>query len=291
MRLKNVEDVYSLAPAQKGILFHMLYAPQSEIYFSQFICTIDQSLNVVAFRQAWQQMLARHAVLRTAFIWEGLDEPLQLVNRQSELPWEQLDWRGLPVAEQEARLTAFLAADRARGFDLTAAPLLRFFLIQTAEQTYSFIASSPHLLIDGWSRVLLLQEVSACYKALVRGQTPRLPRIRPYRDYIGWLQRQDLSRAEDYWRQTLKGFTVPTVLGKMHRPAQTREDEQQPLYTSRELSLSTELTAALQTFARQQQFTLNTLLQGAWAIVLSRYSGEHDIVFGVTVAGRPTSLP
>src|SRR5579872_729738 len=212
MRLKNVEDVYTLAPIQQGILFHMLYAPQSEVYFSQFICTIDQPLDVAAFRLAWKQVLVRHPALRAAFLWEGLDEPLQVVSGHVELPWEQLDWRGIPVAEQEVCLEAFLAADRARGFDITTAPLLRLYLIQTAEQTYTFISSSPHLLMDGWSRALELKEVSAYYEALLRGQTLRLPHVRPYRDYIGWLQHHDLAVAEDYWRRELKGFTTPTTL-------------------------------------------------------------------------------
>src|SRR5512146_1032980 len=138
MKLQNVEDIYVLGSMQQGILFHMLYEEQAHIYFSQFVCTIEQPLDIAIFRQAWQHMLMRHSALRTAFLWDGLDEPLQVVRRQVELPWEYLDWRGISEAEQEARLAAFLAADRARGFDLTVAPLWRLYLIQTAEQTYTF---------------------------------------------------------------------------------------------------------------------------------------------------------
>ncbi|HEU5374050.1 MAG TPA: condensation domain-containing protein, partial [Ktedonobacteraceae bacterium] len=291
MKLQNVEDIYVLGSMQQGILFHMLYEEQAHIYFSQFVCTIEQPLDIAIFRQAWQHMLTRHSTLRTAFLWDGLDEPLQVVRRQVELPWEYLDWRGIPEAEQKTRLTAFLADDRARGFDLTIAPLWRLYLIQTTEQTCTFISSSPHLLMDGWSRALLLQEVSTYYNACVRGQTPRLPRVRAYRDYIAWLQRQDLARAENYWRETLKGFTEPLTLGKAPATTEISGDEKTSHYARSEFRLSAELTAALQTFTRQQQVTLNTLLQGAWAILLSRYSNTQDIVFGVTVAGRPTSLP
>ncbi|MBA2288158.1 MAG: amino acid adenylation domain-containing protein [Ktedonobacteraceae bacterium] len=291
MRLKNVEDVYILGPMQQGILFHMLYESRANVYFSQFVCTIDQPFDVTAFRLAWQQMLARHSVLRTAFLWDGLDEPLQIVNRQVELPWEYMDWQNLPVAEQQARLEAFLASDRERGFDLAVAPLWRLYLIQMAEQTYTFISSSSHLLMDGWSRALLLQEVSASYQANLHGRSLRLPRARPYRDYIGWLQRQNLGKAEDYWRNVLRDFTTPTTLAGAYPHTTTKENGRESSYARSELRLSAEQTTALHTFTRQQQITLNTLLQGAWAMVLNRYSGERDIVFGVTIAGRPASLP
>src|SRR5579859_4493828 len=275
---------------QQGILFHMLYESQPDVYFSQFVCTIDQPLDAAIFRQAWQQMLVRHSILRTAFLWDGLEEPLQIVNQHVALPWEQWDWRDMSVAEQETRLATFLAADRARGFDLAVAPLLRLYLIQTAEDHYTFISSSPHLVMDGWSRALLLQEVSTCYSAYAHGEALRLPRVRPYRDYIGWLQRQDSIRAKDFWQEVLKGFMTPTMPGRVPIKNRSQENGQQPCYSRSELHLSASLTTALQTFTRQQQLTMNTLLQGAWALLLSRYSGEQDILFGVTVAGRPTSL-
>ncbi|HLZ61770.1 MAG TPA: condensation domain-containing protein, partial [Ktedonosporobacter sp.] len=290
MKLKNVEDVYILGPMQQGILFHMLYESQPDVYFSQFVCTIDQPLDAAIFRQAWQHMLVRHSILRTAFLWDGLEEPLQIVNQHVALPWEQWDWRDMSVAEQETRLATFLAADRARGFDLAVAPLLRLYLIQTAEDHYTFISSSPHLVMDGWSRALLLQEVSTCYSAYAHGEALRLPRVRPYRDYIGWLQRQDSIRAKDFWQEVLKGFMTPTMPGRVPIKNRSQENGQQPCYSRSELHLSASLTTALQTFTRQQQLTMNTLLQGAWALLLSRYSGEQDILFGVTVAGRPTSL-
>ncbi len=291
MKLQNVEDIYVLSSMQQGILFHILYEDQAQVYFSQFVCTIEQPLNRDTFFRAWRHMLTRHSVLRTAFLWDGLDEPLQVVSQQVELPCTYLDWREIPEMKQQTRLEAFLAADRARGFDLAVAPLWRLFLIQTANQTYTFISSSSHILMDGWSRALLLQEVSVYYNASLRGQTPHLPRAHVYRNYIGWLQRQDLTRAEDYWKAVLQGFATPLTLGKVPAVIKSVGNEQKPFYARAEFRLSTELTTALQTFTRQQQLTLNTLVQGAWAILLSHYTGTQDIVFGVTVAGRPASLP
>ena len=177
---------------QQGMLFHTLYAPDSEVYREQTSCSLKGNLNVSAFQQAWGQVVQRHPILRTAFYWEELSEPLQVV--QVELPWEQRDWRGLSSLEQHGWLEAFLEADRARGFDLGQAPVMRCALLREAEDTYRFVWSSHHLLLDGWSLSLLLKEVLAFYEAYCRGRELRLESPRPYRDYIAWLPALLLSR-------------------------------------------------------------------------------------------------
>jgi surfactin family lipopeptide synthetase C len=192
--INSIEDIYKLSPMQQGMLFHTLYAPDSEVYREQTSCSLKGNLNVSAFQQAWGQVVHRHPILRTAFYWEELSEPLQVVQRQVELPWEQRDWRGLSSLEQHGWLEAFLEADRARGFDLGQAPVMRCALLREAEDTYRFVWSSHHLLLDGWSLSLLLKEVLAFYEAYCRGRELRLESPRPYRDYIAWLPALLLSR-------------------------------------------------------------------------------------------------
>jgi amino acid adenylation domain-containing protein len=286
---KNVAAIYPLSPMQQGMLFHTLYAPDSGVYFEQFSCTLGGKLNVAIFEQAWQQVVERHPVLRSLFVWENRKKPLQVVRQRVNLPWVNHDWRGLSPSEQQTQLEAFLTGDRTQGFQLDQAPLMRCALIRLGEETYEFIASFHHLLVDGWSLPILFQEVFAFYEAWNRGARLFLAMPRPYQDYITWLQRQDLSAAEEFWRRHLQGFTAPTPLGvdrgiKLHA-------HHQGTFHQHPFQLSAAETATLQGFAQQHRLTVSTLIQGAWALLLSRYSGESDIVFGATVSGRPPTLP
>ncbi len=283
----SLEDVYELSPMQQGMLFHTLYDPASDVYFEQCVVTIRGGLDYARFAQAWQRVAARHAILRTSFHWDDLEKPVQVVHREAEVPVESHDWRGVPPDVQQSRLDGFLQADRERGFDLSEAPLIRVALLQTGEHACKFVLSFQHLLLDRWSRFLLLKEVFALYKADCDGEEAHLQGSRPYGDYIAWLQQQDRSEAEEFWRRALQGFTTPTPLRVGRAPAGfawTTYDEQK-------IPLSAAATAKLRSFARRHRLTLNTLAQGAWAVLLSRYSGEADVLFGATVAGRPAALP
>ncbi|MDY7076525.1 MAG: amino acid adenylation domain-containing protein [Chloroflexota bacterium] len=289
MSMKNVEDFYPLSPMQQGMLFHSLFAPESGVYVEQTGCTLRGNLDVPAFQRAWQRVVDRHPILRTAFVGEGLKEPIQVVHREVQLPVEQQDWRTLSTLEQEARLEDSLQAERKCGFDLSKAPLMRLALMRTDDDTYEFIWTNHHILLDGWSIPLLLQEVFAFYESFRQGQDLRFGPPRPYRDYIVWLKRQDMEQAEAFWRATLAGFTAPTDL-VVDRPLESVADQKER-YDEREIWLSAETTAALRSLVQQHRLTLNTLVQGAWVLILSRYSGEEDVLFGATVSGRPTDLP
>ncbi len=282
---QNIEDIYPLSPAQQGILFHSLYAPKAGMYFVQMSYVLHCNLNVSAFEQAWQQIIDRHAVLRTSFHWENVERSLQVVYRQVQLPLEQYDWRLIPPSEQQQQIEAFLQADREQDFDFSQAPLMRLTLIRLEDNTYQFVWSKHHLILDGWSTALILKEVLDAYTALSQGQDFLSVSCRPYGDYIAWLQQQDLSVAETFWRQLLKGFTAPTMLnvgGNFGDEVKGNGKQQ--------IQLSETTTAALYSLARKHQLTLNTLIQGTWALLLSRYSGESDVVFGATVSGRPAEL-
>jgi amino acid adenylation domain-containing protein len=286
-KLENLEDLYELSPMQQGMLFHSIYSPDSGAYFEQSLFTIKGKLNLVAFAHAWQRVMDRHPILRTSFLWEDLEKPLQAVYRQIDLSLDTHDWRNLSAEERDDRLQSFIAADRRRGFLLSDAPLIRLALFRFSENECRFLFSRHHLLLDRWSRALLLKDFFAIYDALASGSEPHLDLPRPFGDYISWLSAQDVVAAEKFWRTNLRDFSEPTSLGLERNAVRAIAGEQ---YADLRIQLSETATAELLNFAREHRLTLNTLVQGAWALLLSRYSGEDDVVFGVTVAGRPATL-
>ncbi|HVN52764.1 MAG TPA: amino acid adenylation domain-containing protein [Anaerolineaceae bacterium] len=286
MNDQDIEEILPLSPLQQGMLFHSLYAPQSGVYFEQSNWTLSGAIDLNAFQRAWQFLLDRHMALRSTFLWENVDEPLQIVYRSVCVEFVIQDWSSRSQEEQVADLDRFLEVDRQKGFDLAEPPLMRFALLRTAPEKYIFVWSHHHLLLDGWSQPILLQEFSLAYSAFRQGSVPRLPAPYPYSEYIAWLQRQNKTAAETAWREALKGFSTPTPL-KIGFPQPGAGEG----YTSLKRALSEELSAGLWDLTRRSQITLNTLIQGMWGLLLSRYSGEDDVVFGATVSGRPVDLP
>jgi surfactin family lipopeptide synthetase C len=285
---KNIEYVYALSPMQQGMLFHTLYAPSSGVYIEQMSLTLRGNLNVAAFKNAWQQIIDRHSVLRTLFIWENRQQPLQIVQKKVDLPWKDYDWQGLSLTEQQQHLKELLQAEREQGFQLNKAPLMQCTLIELADSTYKFIWTYHHILVDGWCLSIIFKEVLAFYEAYTQNQMCYLPPARPYQDYIVWLQQQDISGAREFWQKNLKEFSAPTPLVvdlPKYQHSQTNST-----YHEQKLNLSNQVSQALQSLAKQHRLTLSILVQAAWALLLSRYSGEQDVVFGVTVSGRPANL-
>jgi amino acid adenylation domain-containing protein/non-ribosomal peptide synthase protein (TIGR01720 family) len=285
---KELEDIYPLTPMQLGLMFHSLYE-SSEVYFVQMGCHMHGEIDAGAFRRAWQELVRRHAILRTAFLWEGLETPVQAVWKNVDLPWREEDWRGLTSAEQKEKWQALLREDREQGFDFEQAPLLRLALIRTGRSSYYFAWSTHHMLLDGWSRQIVTREVFSLYQAYRRGETPEFAAAPKFRNYVSWLQRQDEQKAESFWREELKAFTAPTRFG-LEREGRELEDGQSG-YGELFEHLGAELTEQLEEFARSHQITLNTVVQGAWALLLSRYSGQSDVLFGATVSGRLAEVP
>lgn len=284
----SIEATYPLTPTQQGMLFHTLYDPQSSGYVVPLSCRLRGNLDQEAFERAWQHVIDRHPTLRTSCLWESLHEPLQVVHRRMEVPLERLDWQGVSPTEQANRLDTFIQTRRAQGTDLSSAPLMHLALIRLGDHLYQFVWTFHHILLDGWSIALLLKEVGACYEAFCKSQAVWLESRRPYREYVAWLGVQDLSEAEAFWRQSLKGFSGPPTLA-LNGPLASQENPRRQ-YDERHETLSSSATAALQSLAKRHQLTLNTFLQGAWSLVLSDYTGAQDVVFGVTTSGRSIDL-
>ncbi len=308
MSKPTIEAVYPLAPMQQGMLFHNLLAPDSGAYFEQFCCTLRGKLDKTAFIRAWQEVIHRQSVLRTAFAWKSLEQMVQIVYPQIDLQIEEQDWQELTHHEQEKYLQAYQQADRVKGFDLAKPPLMRLALMQIGADKHYLLWSIHHILMDGWSMPLILNEVMSFYEAYRQGRVLVLPPGRPYKDYIAWLQKQDQVAAETYWRRKLRGFSSPTPLGvdrlvsepefsltdggvtSQRVRGMTEQGQVFPSVSESEIKLSREVTATLQAMARRFRVTFSTVIQAAWALLLSRYSGETEVVFGLTVSGRPAEL-
>jgi len=284
----EIEDAYPLSPMQEGLLFHSVFEPEHAVYFQQFRATLEGDLDVDAFRRAWGDVIARHAILRTAFVWEDRPRPLQVVYAQVPLSFDVLDLRGIAAEKRPARLDAWLAADRRRGFRLDRVPLLRLAVVRVRDQEWQVVWSYHHILIDGWCVPLVFKEVALSYEARRTGGEASLEPVGRFRQYIAWLQRQDAARAKTYWRRTLEGFHQPTAFLP---PPRALDDATPPVYDHRTRTFSEATVRAVQALARQQRVTMNTVVQGAWALLLSRYAGTSDVVFGATSSGRPTELP
>jgi amino acid adenylation domain-containing protein/non-ribosomal peptide synthase protein (TIGR01720 family) len=284
---RDVDDVYPLSPMQQGLLFHTLLDPGVGVYVEQLRLDLQGEMNAAAWRRAWEHVVERHPVLRTRFAWKGLREPCQIVLPSVALPWEEEDWTGLGDDERQERLETLLEEDHRAGFDLETAPLLRHRLIRTGEDEHSFAWSFHHILFDGWCLPLLLNEVFRCYAAYREGRRPDLEPAPRFRDYVEWLEKLDRGQAEAYWRSVLRGFSVATPLPWDHRDV----DDGEARYGEQTFELSREATARLRDLGRRHRLTLNTFVLGAWALLLSRYANEPDVVFGSTVSGRPADVP
>ena len=286
---REIEDIYPLSPMQEGMLFHSLLEPESGVYIEQLCAVIDGDLDIASFKKAWQKVIDRHSILRTSFIWEEIEKPLQVVYRKCEIGLQVDDWSGFSTEIQEKRLIDLLNKDRQTPYNFDDPPLMRLFLIRFSEENYRFIWSSHHILFDGWSFPILLKEVFFSYEDFHAGKQPILEPVRNYREYIAWLQKQNVERANYYWEELLEGFEEPTPIVLNKIPRMTAKMETGHQLVKRGISLENSIN--LRNFAQENGLTINTIFQGIWGMLLHLYSGEDDIVFGATVSGRSPELP
>ena len=285
--IPNIEDIYPLSPMQSGLLFQALYAPQSDAYFVQTILELEGKIDISILLAAWQKVSDHHPLLKTGFVWEGLDSPLQYTLKSVEIPFKVEDWKALREEEQEEKLQDLIKKDRTLGFDLSKPPLFRVTLILCSKNKQIFIWSMHHILTDGWCLPIILRDIFKAYADIQEKREVRLLPSRPYQDYIAWLQQQDREDAEIFWKDYLANFEEPTRLSFKDTIQENNKND----YDTYSLDLSLEETEKIKNFAQQNGLTLNTLIQGAIGTVLKGYTQQEEIVMGVTVSGRSMNLP
>ncbi len=285
--LRTVDDIYPLSPMQQGILFHSLYAPDRTTYVNQLVATL-RSPDIARLTDAFNRVVPQHDILRTSF-WHDADVPLQIVHRQAKLPVAVLDWRTLDA--QAASFEQWLTEDRAQGFDLSQAPLMRVTLIRLGDDDWRLVWTRHHLLLDGWSTARMFADVLRDYmserRALSFGQATRLR----YRDFIAWLDTRDHEADKAFWIERLARFDEPALVAPNVRAPNVRaQNDTTATSGTWRAQFDTATTAKLTALARTLKLTVNTLVQGAWALALQRMTHHATVAFGATVAGRPDAL-
>jgi amino acid adenylation domain-containing protein/non-ribosomal peptide synthase protein (TIGR01720 family) len=279
-RQHEVEDVYVLSPLQEGMYYQWLVSPDTSIYFDQVTCRIKGKLDIAALQQSYQQLVARHAVLRTSFTHQYAGRSLQVVSKnvESAFIYQQLS------GDVEAQVHAARAADRARGFQLNEGSQMRLTVLCTAADTYEFIWSHHHILMDGWCLGLLIKEFFEIYHALAQGQTPALEKAYPYANYIKWLNSKHPAQSLEYWRNYLAGYETGSYLPKA--PGNASQQAQHEIG----FALDAVTTQAIKHLCATLGVTESTFFHVAWAALLARYNNTNDVVFGSVVSGRPAEL-
>ena len=285
--LENVADAYPLSPLQEGMLFHVLAEPDSDMFMNQRSIDLDGELDLAAFRAAWERLVERHDVLRTAFLWEGLDRPLQVVRRSAPLEWHEHDWTHLTPEDQSDRFDLLLGNDMRRGFDLQAAPLTRMTVIRMGREKWRWLWTCYHFIADAWSVSVLLDELQAIYAELRGGPVADLPEPVAYRDFVASVLARNPAGDEHFWRARLAGFSAPHRLEVPGLPP----DPDSRGHRVAIVELDEASSDALRSATAAEGVTLNSAVLAAWAVQLSRWTRETDVVFGATIAGRDVAVP
>ncbi|WP_410664893.1 amino acid adenylation domain-containing protein [Amycolatopsis sp. lyj-84] len=285
MAQSRIEDIWPLSPLQAGLVFHAVYDGEGlDVYIGHWILELDGPVDAARLRAAWEALLARHASLRACFRQRKSGETVQIIARQAELPWREVDLSHLDDPDASGEAVRELAEeDRTKRFDLATAPLLRLTLIRLGDDSHRLVVTCHHAIMDAWSLPIVFDELAALYAA--DGGPLELPEVTSYREYLAWLGRQDKARALSAWAAELGDVEEQTLVA----PADPGRAPGIPESVTVELPEG--LTRSLEELARGNGLTLNTVVQGAWALVLAQLAGRTDVVFGAVVSARPPDLP
>ncbi|SDE68441.1 non-ribosomal peptide synthase domain TIGR01720/amino acid adenylation domain-containing protein, partial [Rhodococcus tukisamuensis] len=276
-----LRDIWSLSPLQEGLLFHAsLVASSVDVYTAQLCIGLEGTVDPGRLRAAAAGLVARHPNLRTAFVYDADGVPAQLVVDEVVVPWREVDLTGRGSAT-ESDLERALDEDRGAPFDLAVPPLLRLTLFRTAPRRWVLALTNHHIVLDGWSMPVLVRELLERY---VAGGTPVGLAETGYRTYLGWLATRNHDEAARAWGSALDGLAEPTLLAPQTSAGSNGMPEEI------DIELPAEVLDALAAVVRRGGITVNTVVQVAWGMLLSRLLSRDDVVFGATVSGRPPQL-
>ncbi|NLD47316.1 MAG: non-ribosomal peptide synthetase, partial [Clostridiaceae bacterium] len=277
----KVKSVYELTPMQEGIFYNYLYDPKSSAYFEQMIIKIQGDLDIGVLEQSFQGVVQKYDILRTNFLNKKAKIPVQVVMEKRELNIQYIDTDILQPEKRDGFLSDFLEEDKNNGFDLEKGMLFRVALIRTGKFLYNLVISYHHIIMDGWSKSIILQEVFERYRALRNHLNYSEGNVRQFGEYIKWLQTQKKEEAVDYWKSYLKDISGTSFLPKT-------EKLDSSIYVQKEYKyvLDSKLSEGLIALSKEYKLSVSSILQSIWAVLLHKYSNEKDAVFGVVMSGR-----
>lgn len=284
MNKKNIEAIYPLTSMQQTLLLHALRQPKHDLGFLPVQCLLHGHLEIPLLKTAWERVISRHPVLRTSIHWEELEKPLQVVEHQVPTVWHYHDWTLLSSQAQQRKLYAWLAEARSHGICLNKAPLFHASIFQLSDRSFQLVYLCHHVLLDGWSGYLIIQDLLDAYQATVKTTTHQLMPAFRYQDYVNWLNGQDLAQARSFWVKQFQDLSVSKTW-PCNRPVANQT------FSQHSEQLSEASTLQLKQLCRQKKITLSTLLTGAWSLVVSAQTAAVDVVLGITVSGRTVPIP
>lgn len=283
-----IEDIYKLSPLQEGILFHSLYNSDPKAYIIQLSFDLVGELNISHFKTSWEMLVAKHSNLRTSFHAEAMSVPVQCVYSAIELPLTVLDFQGKNQSALIDEIDLFLDKDAQTPFTLTKAPLFRLSLIKLSPSRTKLVFAVHHIISDGWSLPVIFGEYMSSYQSLINQTEPAIKFEHDnFKDYIRYISGKGRPKTHAYWKQILSELESPTVL-----PFIDPKKELNKTFGNSSLALiqENEFVTRLEDFAKTNHLTINTIVQGAWAYLLSRYTNNQTVVFGTVISGRPAEL-
>ncbi len=285
---KSISAIYKLSGLQQGMLFYSLYNSESGAYIEQFSCDlVGADVNVL--NKSWDYILKQHTILRSAFYYDEFEVPVQGVHREVSMPVEILDYRTMNDVEKASAISIYEESDRKKGFDMKRPPLMRVGLIRLTEDKYRMYWTSHHLLYDGWSFPILVEEFLQTYELLIAGKEVVMGEEDKYEEFIHYLDRIDKAREEKYWRTYMAEVEYGTLLPFIKTsPERTKGIG---TYKSALLRLDETVQSKIDEYAKRHQITVNTIMQGVWSYLLSQYTSADHVIYGTTVSGRPDDLP
>ena len=285
---KGISSIYGLTGLQQGMLFHSLYYGASGVYIDQLSCEFT-GLNPVLFIKSWEHLIRSHSILRTAFYHDAFNIPVQCVYDDVKMPIEILDYRNMNAEEQASAIKQYEEGTRVRGFNFKKPPLMNVALIQLSNDRYTMLWSFHHILFDGWSLPILMEEFLSTYELLLEGKDIRPQSEDRYEDFIRYTERTNKEKEEIYWRNYMKGVEQGTLLPFIG--STTERNKGVGSYDFISLHIASDLTERIQNYTQKNRITVNTLMQGVWSCLLHKYTGSTDIAYGVIVSGRPDDFP
>ncbi len=279
----KIEAIYPLTNMQQGLLFHHLISNEDQ-GFLHVQCKLEGKLDIENLKTSWQAAVKRHAILRTSVHWKNVEKPIQVVRPDKTMNWHHHNWVDTLPEEIDNRLSTFKNTASEREIHFEKGPLSKINLIQTEENVHYLIWNCHHLLLDGWSCSILLQDVFSFYESNSTKTKSILETVPSYKTYLNWLQKVDTDKAASFWKNAFANFKTPPLFNPQQESVKDK-------YVTHHMAVSKEETEDLQSLARHYRITSNSLFQGIWSILLNHYFGTKDVTFGTTVSGRSASFP